>query len=109
MSGVITIDVALWGLIIGTLLPILVGIITARLTPSGGKSIILLFLAAVIAVGQEILAAGSFELKVAVLKFALLFLSSVGTHFGLLKPSGITGAGGLVSNLAPNGLLKLGR
>lgn len=109
MSSVITIDVALWGLVISTLLPILVGIVTARLTPSGGKSIILLALAAIIAVGQEILTAGSFELKAALLKFALLFFASVGTHFGLLKPSGITGADGVVSNVAPNGLLKLGR
>lgn len=109
MHGTITIDVALWGLVVGTILPIVVGLVTDRLAASWIKTTVLLFLAAVIAVGQEILTAGSFELKVALLKFALLFLTSVGTHFGLLKPTGVTGADGAAAKIAPRGLLPLRR
>jgi hypothetical protein len=89
----ITIDVALWGLVIGTVLPIVVGLVTKSNTPAATKAVILLALAAVISVGQEIVAAGGFDLKPTLLKLALLFLTAVGAHFGLLKPAGVTGAG----------------
>lgn len=101
---VITIDVALWGLVIGTVLPILVALITARFAASRFKSIILLFLATVTAIGQEILAVGEFEVKSTIVKLALLFLTSVGLHYGLLKPTGITGSNGAVQVNAPGGL-----
>jgi hypothetical protein len=94
---VITVDVALWGLVIGTILPMIVGLITKSTTNSRVKAVVLLFLAAVISVGQEILEAGSFEVKETLLKFALLFLASVGAHFGLLKPAGVTGAGSVTA------------
>ena len=94
----ITIDVALWGLVIGTVLPIVVGLVTKSQTPAGTKAVILLALAAVITVGQEILSAGSFEVKDTLLKFGLLFLGSVGAHFGLLQPANITGSGSASAN-----------
>ncbi len=96
MNSVITIDVALWGLVIGTVLPLLVGIITAQVADSGVKAVVLLALAAVISIGQEIIADGSFEAKAAALKFALLFLTSVGLHFGLLSPTRISGRNGAI-------------
>lgn len=94
----ITIDVALWGLVIGTVLPIVVGLVTKSNTPGATKAVILLALAAVISVGQEVVAAGEFELKPTLLKLALLFLTSVGLHFGLLKPANVTGSGDTLVN-----------
>lgn len=93
MNAVITVDVALWGLVIGTVLPIVVGLVTKSNTSASVKAVVLLGLTAVISVGQEILAAGSFEVKETLLKFGLLFLTSVGAHFGLLKPANVTGSG----------------
>jgi hypothetical protein len=93
MNAVITVDVALWGLVVGTVLPIVVGLVTKSNTDAAVKAVVLLGLAAVISVGQEIVAEGSFEVKATLLKLALLFLTSVGAHFGLLKPAGVTGAG----------------
>ena len=101
---VINVDTALWGLVIGTALPILVALVTAQLAPKPLKTVVLMFLATIITVGQELLAAGSFEVKEALLKFALLFLTSVGLHFGLLKPIGVTGQNGIVQQATPGGL-----
>lgn len=101
MNGTISQDVALWGLVVGVVLPLLVGIVTRATTPPGVKAVLLAALAAVTVVIQEALQDGSFETKAAILKFAGLFLTAVGLHFGLLKPTNVTGAGGAVSQIGP--------
>ena len=101
---IITIDIALWGLVVGVVLPIIVGLVTARFAPSWVKSVTLMALSALVSIGQEILVAGQFEVKQTILKFALLFLTSVGLHYGFLKPSGVTGQNGVVQRNADGGL-----
>ena len=101
MSSVITIDVALWGLVVGTILPILVGVVTKSSASGGVKAVTLAALAAATVIIQEAVSAGSFDVKPAVLKFALLFLTAVGLHFGFLKPAQVTGAGGAAGKLGP--------
>lgn len=101
MNTVISVDTALWGLLAGTLLPILVGLVTRSATKSGLKAILLALLAAATAVIQEAASSGSFIFKAALLKFALLFLTAVGVHFGLLKPTQVTGPAGVTSKVNP--------
>jgi hypothetical protein len=100
----ITIDTALWGLLVGTVLPIVVALVTNQLASSRFKALTLLFLSALTTIGQEIVAAGQFEVKETILKFALLFLTSIGIHYGLLKPAGITGQNGVVQENLTKGL-----
>jgi hypothetical protein len=39
-----------------------------------------------------------------VFSFALTFIASVGTHYGLLKPTGVTGTNGAIQVRVPGGI-----
>lgn len=100
----ITVDQALWGLVIGTILPMIVALITNQMASGTFKSLTLLFLSAAVAVGQEVVEAGALDVKQTILKLALLFLVSVGIHYGLLRPSGVTGQNGYIQENLTGGI-----
>jgi hypothetical protein len=78
--------------LIGTVLPLLVGLVTNWSTRPAVRAVLLLFLSAVTSVLTELLASITNDTPFAVwpVVFAALgtFLVGVGMHFGLWKPSG---------------------
>lgn len=73
--------------------PLLVGLITTRLTDSGVKSNLLAALSAISGLGFEVLhahqAGVSYNLATGLLMSLVTFATAVGTHYGFWKPKGI--------------------
>jgi len=93
---VITFDIPLFlvlQLLAGTVLPLLVGLVTTRETSPGKRAIYLAALSVVISLLTEIasaLQAGVvYNLGTALVAALVTFLIAVGTHFGLWKPTGV--------------------
>lgn len=82
-------DAQTLGLLIGTVLPLLVGLVTTRVTSPAIKAIALAGLSALTGFLTE-LTTPSFELKSAILTWLGAFLVAVGMHYGLWKPVGAT-------------------
>lgn len=87
-------DSAYWiGLVISVVLPVLVGLVTTRVTHAGVKAVLLLALSA--ANGFLVEFAGPHDAGYSVGTAAVLALVSFATgvlsHFGLWKPTGLSG------------------
>lgn len=82
------------GLIVSTILPILTGLVTTRITSSGIKATILAALAAITGLGTELLAsinAGtSYDLGTGLILALTAFLVGVAMHYGLWKPTTVS-------------------
>lgn len=90
-----TVDPALvLALLVGTVLPVLVGLVTTRVTHPGAKGLLLATLAAVTALAAEALAAAdagtTYDLGRGVVMALQVWVVAVATHYGLLKPSGVS-------------------
>jgi hypothetical protein len=88
-------DAAYWlGLVISVVLPVLVGLVTTRVTSAAWKSVLLLFLSTLNGFLVEL--AGPHPSGYSWQTAAVLALVSFGTgvlaHFGLWKPTGVSGA-----------------
>ena len=88
-------DSAYWlGLAVSVVLPVLVGLVTTRVTHAGAKAVLLLFLTALTGFVTE--AAGphpdGYSVGTAVILWAVSFGMGVLSHFGLWKPTGVSGA-----------------
>ena len=83
-------DLTLITIVSGTLIPILVALV-AKLNASSGLKAILNFgfsaIAAAIALENE----ASFNWRSFAINFALTYLVSIATYYGLWKPTGVTG------------------
>lgn len=74
-------------MIVGVMLPILVGLVTSRVTNPGVKATLLALLSAVSGLGSEWLSRGDdFDLGVAAIYWIQTFIVAVAMHFGLWKP-----------------------
>jgi hypothetical protein len=85
---------AYWlGLAISVALPVLVGLVTTRITHAGIKAVLLLLLSA--ANGFLVEATGphpsGYSVGTAVVLWAVSFATGVLSHFGLWKPTGVSG------------------
>lgn len=84
------------GLLVSTILPLLVGLVTTRVTNPGTKAVLLAALSAVTGLLSELgnaLNTGTVYDLGNGLVFALAaFLVASGIHFGLLKPTGVSEA-----------------
>lgn len=103
----LALDVTWLTLIATVLLPMLVAIVTARLAHPGIKAGILALLSLLTAVVNELLAndgQATFDLSSALATALGVFLGAVGLHYGLLKPTNVTGAGGAIQSTLPSGL-----
>ena len=82
------------GLIVSTVLPILTGLVTTRVTSGAWKAVILALLAAVTGLGTELLAsiqAGTtYDLGTGLILALTAFLVAVAMHFGLWKPTTVS-------------------
>lgn len=90
----VNLDAAYWlGLLVSVVLPVLVGLVTTRVTHAGVKAVLLLALSTLN--GFLVEYAGPHDAGYSVQTAAVLALVSfavaVLSHFGLLKPTGISG------------------
>jgi hypothetical protein len=89
----VSLDQAYWlGLAISVLLPVLVGLVTTRVTHAGVKAVLLLALTAVNGFLIELQAGGEgYDFGTAVTLTLVSFGTAVLSHFGLWKPTGVSG------------------
>lgn len=82
-------------LLVATILPILVGLVTTRVTSSGRKAWLLALLALVTSVligwGNAINTNEVFDIGASLIAAIPTFAIAVATHYGLWKPTGIAG------------------
>lgn len=91
----VTLDLAgLVNILVSIILPVLVGLVTKSSTASGIKAVILLLLTTISAYLTQAIAYGvdHFAWASAGLAAVLSFVTAVASHYGLLKPTGITPA-----------------
>lgn len=90
----VALDRAYWlGLLASVLLPVLVGLVTTRVTHAGAKAVLLLALSTATGFVTEAAAPGpGWDLGTAAVLAAVSFATAVFAHFGLLKPIGISHA-----------------
>lgn len=89
----VNLDGAYWlGLAVSVVLPVLVGLVTTRVTHPGTKAVLLLALATLNGFLVE-LSAGEpgFDVGTAAVLAIVSFALGVLTHFGLWKPTGVSG------------------
>ncbi len=83
-------------LLLAVVMPVLVGLVTTRVTSAGRKAWLLaaltLITSLLVELGRAITAGTTYDLGVALLTALPAFVVSVATHYGLLKPTGISGA-----------------
>jgi hypothetical protein len=102
---VVTIDEYWLTFLVSTALPMVVALITNRLASGTVKSLTLLLLAVITGWATSLYATGGvFELKAAAVGIVVSFITAVGSHFGLLAPSGVTGKNGGIAVNLPEGL-----
>lgn len=89
----VTLDNAYWlGLAISVALPVLVGLVTTRVTSAGAKAVLLLALTALNGFLVELSNAGDgYDMGSAVALTLVSFGTAVLSHFGLWKPTGVSG------------------
>ncbi|MGQ4437921.1 hypothetical protein ACN6LI_003286 [Streptomyces violaceoruber] len=87
-----TLDSAYWlGLAISVVLPVLVGLVTTRITHPGTKAVLLLALTAANGFLVELSNAGDgYNVSSALILWGVSFATGVLAHFGLWKPTGVS-------------------
>jgi hypothetical protein len=80
--GVITVDLAVWGLLVANILPLVVAFVTNEVTKKGVREALLAILSGVVVWATDVLEAGSFDVKASLIQFAALFIASVSMYFG---------------------------
>lgn len=89
----VALDRAYWlGLLVSVVLPVLVGLVTTRVTSAGAKAALLLALSTANGLLVEVANPGpGFDLGTAAILAAVSFGTGVLAHFGLWKPAGVSG------------------
>jgi len=84
----------LLGLVVSTILPLLVGLVTKTVTSSSWKAVWLALLAAASGLLAELLAATQagrpYDFGIGLITALVGFITAVGMHFGLYKPTGLS-------------------
>ncbi|MFJ7990319.1 hypothetical protein [Streptomyces sp. NPDC096351] len=88
----VTLDTAYWiGLLVSVVLPVLVGLVTTRVTHAGGKAVLLLALSTLNGLLVEYANPGpGYDIGTAVILALVSFGTGVLAHFGLWKPAGVS-------------------
>jgi uncharacterized membrane protein YqaE (UPF0057 family) len=101
----VTLPMDVLNLVLAVILPMVTALVTARFASSTVKSLVLVLLTIISTALQQVFADnGEVDVSNFVWTTAVQFLMSVGFHFGLLKPTNLTGAGGAVANAVPAGI-----
>lgn len=82
-----TVQVA--SLLIGVFIPILVGLVTKKITKAALKSVLLLALSCVSGFLTEFINSANFIWQQALLTSVITFVIGVATYYGLWKPTGV--------------------
>jgi hypothetical protein len=90
-SSISTVQVV--SILIGTLIPILVALVTRSTAPAGVKAVVNLALSAVTAFLTEYINSTNFVWQQALLTTVMTFVVSVATYYGLWKPTNVAGSG----------------
>ena len=99
-----TIDLLLANAVVGILLPLLVQLLSKATAAAWVKSVISMALSAVAAVLIPLLTLPDIDWRIAALSFVQVFVLAVTSHFGILKPVGVTGSEGMIAVAVPGGL-----
>ncbi|RSS59776.1 hypothetical protein [Streptomyces sp. WAC01280] len=104
----VDLDRAYWlGLLISVVLPVLVGLVTTRVTHAGTKAVLLLALSVLNGFLVELAAPGpGWHAGTAAVLALVSFATGVLSHFGLWKPTGLAGKAqdSLVTARTPRGV-----
>jgi hypothetical protein len=89
----VNLDAAYWlGLLVSVILPVLVGLVTTRVTHAGVKAVLLLALSTLAGFLVELQAGGDgYSVGTAAVLALVSFGTGVLAHFGLWKPTGLSG------------------
>ena len=89
----VALDRAYWlGLLISVVLPVLVGLVTTRVTHAGSKAVLLLGLTTANGFLVELANPGpGWDAGTALVLALVSFATAVLAHFGLWKPTGVSG------------------
>lgn len=104
---VVTIDEFWLTFLVGTVLPMVVALVTNRWASSTLKALVLIVLSVVTGWLTSLQATGgTFELEAAVTSMFVAFITAVGMHFGLLQSRvlGLTGRDGAIAKGIPGGI-----
>lgn len=87
----VNLDMAYWlGLLVSVVLPVLVGLVTTRVTSGGAQAVLLLALSTLNGFLVEFAAPGpGYSVGTAAVLALVSFGTGVLTHFGLWKPTGV--------------------
>lgn len=91
---------------VSPLLPIVVALVTKANAPPAVKATVLIVLALITALVADAIRTGS-SIAINGLflgRFAIALAVSIASHFGLLKPLGVTGSKGAVARKVPGGI-----
>lgn len=95
-------------LLVSGVLPMLVALVTRRMASSALKAVTLLFLTAVVGFTGElydaVVNAAPFDFGTVAASWLLSFLVAVASHYGVLKPTGVTGSQGVIAKAVPGGI-----
>jgi hypothetical protein len=85
-------DTAYWiGLLVSVVLPVLVGLVTTRVTSAGLKGVLLLALSTLNGFLVELANPGpNYDVQTAIILSLVAFGTGVLAHFGLWKPAGVS-------------------
>ena len=101
----ITLDDYWLTFLVSVALPMLTAVVKQRFSASWVGSLVLLALAVLSGWLTSLVATGgTFELRTAAVSVAISFITAVGVHYGLLKPMGVTGNGGVILRAMPGGV-----
>jgi hypothetical protein len=101
----VTLPLDVLNLVLAAVLPILTALVTARFAASAVKTLVLVFLTVISTALQQVFADnGELVWRDFLIITCFQFFMSVGFHFGLLKPTGVTGANGFVAATVPQGV-----
>lgn len=99
--------IAVLQLVLGVVLPVLVGLVTTTATSAGAKAVLLALLSVVTSLLTELIGAlqeGTvYNLGLALVLGLGTFIVAVSTHYGLLKPTGISAAAQDTLRTIPDG------
>lgn len=101
----VTIPLDILNLVLAAILPVLTAVVTARFASGVLKTMVLVMLTVIAQALQGVFDDdGQLPVRAFIIATTLQFLLSVGFHFGLLKPTGVTGADGFVAGSLPQGI-----
>lgn len=97
-----------WQLLVGTVLPLLTALVTLRVASSGFKAVITITLAALTELTRQVVetatATGSTDWGQFLPNTIATFVVATGMHYGLWKPTAVSGSAGLIQTSVPGGL-----